>query len=168
MTPSYMTIDYKVGSFLYLHSDFWYNSLGFKCTCHYLIVGTNMSQSASPSKLNFRFVGSPIVLYWKGHNSFIRSTIEVNEHLVESLFDKLSNRSGSTSISRWQGLQIIMIFCHYFYWELHHHHGLFFYSWYPSRSGSTPQGGKQGHPSQVRGLIYINFESISGSRSTLE
>ena len=29
------------------------------------------SQSASPSKLNFHFIGGPTVLYWEGHNSFI-------------------------------------------------------------------------------------------------
>jgi hypothetical protein len=52
MAPSDTNIDYKVSSFLYLHSDFWYNLLGSTCTC-YLNVGTNMSQSASPSKLNF-------------------------------------------------------------------------------------------------------------------
>jgi hypothetical protein len=115
MTPSDTTIDYKVRSFLHLHTNFGYNSLGSTCTCHYLNVVTNMSQSASPSKLNFRFVGSPIVLYWKGHNSSIWSAIDVNEHLMESLFNKLSNRSGPTSISHCQGLQIIKIFCHYFY-----------------------------------------------------
>jgi hypothetical protein len=48
MTPSDITIDYKVCSFLYLHSDFGYNSLGSTCTCRYLNVGTNTSQSASP------------------------------------------------------------------------------------------------------------------------
>jgi hypothetical protein len=63
MTPSDTTIDYKVRSFLYLHSNFVYNSLDSICTCHYLNVGTNVSQSASPSKLNFRFAGSPIVLH---------------------------------------------------------------------------------------------------------
>jgi hypothetical protein len=99
MTPSDTTIDYKVSSFLYLHSNFRYNSLGYTCTCRYLNVDTNVSQSASPSKLNFRFVGSPIVLHWEGHNLSIRSAIEGNEHLMESLFDKLSNRSGPTSIS---------------------------------------------------------------------
>ena len=46
-----MTVDYKVSSFLLLHSDFWYNSLGSTYTCHYLLVDTNVSQSASPSKL---------------------------------------------------------------------------------------------------------------------
>ena len=50
MTPSDTTIVYKVSSFLHLHSDFWYNSLGSTCTCHYLNVGTNMSQRASSSK----------------------------------------------------------------------------------------------------------------------
>jgi hypothetical protein len=34
------------------------------------------------------------VPHWEGHNSSIQSAIEVNEHLMESLFDKLSNRSG--------------------------------------------------------------------------
>jgi hypothetical protein len=71
MAPSNMTIDYKVSSFLYLYSDFGYNSLGFTCTCHYLIVGTNVSQSARLSKLNFWAIGSPIILYWEDHNSFI-------------------------------------------------------------------------------------------------
>jgi hypothetical protein len=66
MTPTDTTIDYKVRSFLYLHSDFGYNSLGSICTCRYLNVGTNMSQSASSSKLNFRFVGSPAVLHCEG------------------------------------------------------------------------------------------------------
>jgi hypothetical protein len=98
MTPSDTTIVYKVSSFLYLYSDFWYNSLGSTYTCHYLNVGINVSQSASPSKLNFRFIGSPIVLHWEGHNSSIRSAIEINEHLMESLFDNLSNRYGSISI----------------------------------------------------------------------
>jgi hypothetical protein len=41
-----------------------------------------VSQSASPSKVNFRFVGSPIVLHWEGYNSSIWSAIEVNEHLM--------------------------------------------------------------------------------------
>jgi hypothetical protein len=89
MTPSDTTIDYKLHSFLYLHSDFGYNSLGSTCTCHYFNVDTDMSQSASLSKLNFRFVGSPAVLHCEGHNSSIRSAIEVNEHLMERLFDKL-------------------------------------------------------------------------------
>jgi hypothetical protein len=98
MTPTDTTIDYKVRSFLHLHSNFRYNSLGSTYTCRYLNVGINVSQSVSPSKLNFWFVGSPIVLHWKGHNSFIQSAIEVNEHLMESLFDKLSNISDLTSI----------------------------------------------------------------------
>ena len=54
-----MTIDYKVSSLLPLHSDLWYNSLGSTCTCHYLIVGTNV-------KLNFRFVGRSIVNHCEG------------------------------------------------------------------------------------------------------
>jgi hypothetical protein len=63
MTPLDTTINYKVSSFLHLYSDVWYNSLGSICTYHYLIVGTNMSQSASPSKLNFHVIGSPTILY---------------------------------------------------------------------------------------------------------
>jgi hypothetical protein len=140
MTPSDTTIDYKVRSFLYLHSDFGYNSLGSTCTCHYFNAGTNMSQSASPSKLNFWFVGSPIVLHCEGHNSYIRSAIKVNEHLMESLFDKLLNRSSPISISHRQGLKIIKILCHNFCQELHCRHGLVSYPWDPSPSGSTPQG----------------------------
>jgi hypothetical protein len=84
MTPWDMTIDYKVRLFLHLHSDFWYNSLGSTCTCHYLIVGTNVSHSASPSMLNIQVIGSPIILHWEGHNSFIRSEFEVHEQLTES------------------------------------------------------------------------------------
>ena len=57
--------------------------------------------SASSSKSNIRFVGSPIVLHYEGHNSSIQSAIEVNEHLMEILFDKISNRSSPTSISHW-------------------------------------------------------------------
>jgi hypothetical protein len=83
MIPSDMTIDYKVHSFLHLYSNFGYNSLGSICTYRYLNVGTNVSQSASPLKLNFQFVDSPIVPHWEGHNSSIRSAIEVNEHLME-------------------------------------------------------------------------------------
>ena len=70
MTPSDTTIDYKVNSLLPLHCDLWYNSLGSTCTCHYLIVGTNV-------KLNFQFVGRPIVNHCEGHNSIIQSAIEV-------------------------------------------------------------------------------------------
>ena len=70
MTPSDTIIDYKVSSLLPLHNDLWYNSLGSTCTCHYLIVGTNV-------KLNFRFVGRPIVNHCEGHNSVIQSAIEV-------------------------------------------------------------------------------------------
>jgi hypothetical protein len=139
MTPLDTTIDYKVRSFLHLHSNFGYNSLGSTCTCYYLNVGTNVSQSTSPSKLNFQFVGSPIVLHWEGHNSSIRSAIEVNEHLMESLFDKLSNRSCSTSISHWQGLQIIETFCCYFYRVLRRRRGLVIHTWDPCPIWSTLQ-----------------------------
>jgi hypothetical protein len=84
MTPTDTTIDYKVRLFLHLYSNLGYNSLGSTCICRYLNVGTNVSQSVSLSKLNFRFIGSPIVLHWEGHNSSIRSAIEVNEHLMEA------------------------------------------------------------------------------------
>jgi hypothetical protein len=139
MTPSDTTIDFKVHSFLHLHSYFRYNSLGFTCICRYLNVDINMSQSASPSKLNFRFVSSPIVLHWEAHNSSIRSAIEVNEHLMERLFDKLSNRSGPTSISNWQDLEIIETFCRYFCRVLQRHRGLVIHTWDPGLSWSTPQ-----------------------------
>jgi hypothetical protein len=137
--PSDTNIDYKVSSFLYLHSDFWYSSLCFTCTCRYLNVGTNVSQRTSSSKLNHRFVGSPTMFHWESHNSSIRSAIEVNEHLMESLFDKLSNRSGPISISRWQGLKIIKVLCRYFCQKLHCRHGLVSHPWDPGLSGSTPQ-----------------------------
>jgi hypothetical protein len=140
MTSSDTTIVYKVSSFLYLHSNFWYNSLGSTCTYCYLNVGTNVSQRASSSKLNFRFVGSLTVLHWEGHNSSIRSAIEVNEHLMESLFDKLSNRSSLISISCRQDLQTIKIFCRCFCQDLHCRHRLVIHPWDPGLSGSTPQG----------------------------
>ena len=110
MTPSDTIIDYKVSSLLPLHNDLWYNSLGSTCTCHYLIVGTNV-------KLNFQFVGRPIVNHCGGHNSVIRSAIEVHELLMEILLDKLSNRSGSISVSRQKVLQFIKTFCRCFCWN---------------------------------------------------
>ena len=49
MTPMDMTmiVKYKVSLFLYLHNNFWYNSLDSTCTCLYLIEGTIVFQSAS-------------------------------------------------------------------------------------------------------------------------
>jgi hypothetical protein len=139
MTPTNTTIDYKVRLFLHLYSNFGYNSLGSTCTCPYLNVGTNVSQSASPSKLNFCFVDSPIVLHWEGHNSSIWSAIKVNEHLMERLFDKISNRSGPTSISHWKGLQIIETFCRYFYRVLRRRRRLVIHTWHSVLSWSMPQ-----------------------------
>jgi hypothetical protein len=151
MTPSDTTIDYKVRSFLYLHSDFGYNSLGSTCTCHYLNVGTDMSQSVSPSKLNFRFVGSPVIFHCEGHNSSIRNAIEVNEHFMERLFDKISNRSGPTSISCQQDLQIIVIICRYFCRELRRCHELIIHTWDPGPSWITPQEDGE-HSRDAQGL----------------
>jgi hypothetical protein len=138
-TSTNTTINYKVSLLLHLYTNFGYNSFGSTCACHYFNVGTNVSQSASPSKLNFRFVGSPIVLHWEGHNSSIRSAIEVNEHLMERIFDKLSNRSGPTSISHWQGLQIIETFCRYFCRVLRCRRRLVIHTWDPDPSWSIPQ-----------------------------
>ena len=134
-----MKVKDKMSSFTHLLSDFWYNLLGSTCTCPYLFVGTNVFQSASSSKSNIRFVGSPIVLQWEGRNTSIRCVIEVNEHLMKSLFDRFSNRSGPTSISRRQGLQIIMTFCHCFCRKLHCRHGLVIHPWDPGSSWRTPQ-----------------------------
>jgi hypothetical protein len=125
-------------------------------------------------------VHSLIVLYWEGHNSSIRSVIEVNEHLMERLFDKLSNRSDPTSISHWQGLQIIETFCHYFYRVLRRRRRLDIHTWDPGPSWSMPPrrwrtpkrcpstsslattlGGQQGHPSQAGGPVQFEFESAS-------
>jgi hypothetical protein len=150
MTPSDTTINYKVRSFLYLYSDFGYNSLSSTCTCYYLNVGTDMSQSASPSKLNFRFVGSPAVLHCEGHNSSIRSAIEVNEHLMKRLFDKLSNRSSHTSISCQKGLQIIVTICRYFCRELRRRHELVIHTWDLRPSWIMPQEDEE-HPREAQG-----------------
>jgi hypothetical protein len=79
------------------------------------------------------------MLHWEGHNSSIRSAIEVNEHLMKSLFDKLSNRSGHTSISHWQGLQIIETFYRYFCRVLRRRRRLVIYTWDLGPSSSMPQ-----------------------------
>lgn len=63
------------------------------------------SWSARPWKVNSQFVESPTVTHCEGHNTFIRSMIEVHEYLIESLFDKLSNEPGLTFISCPKGLQ---------------------------------------------------------------
>jgi hypothetical protein len=150
MTPSDTNIDNKVSLFLHLHSDIWYNSLGSICTCCYLNVGTNMSQSASPSKLNFRFIGSPTVLHYEGHKSSIRNAIDVNEHLMERLCDKLSNRSAPTSISHQQGFQIIVTSCRCFCRELRCRRGLVIHTWDPDPSWITPQEDGE-HPRDAQG-----------------
>ena len=80
-----MIVKYKMSSFQHLHSNFWYNSLGSTCTCPYLIEGPIVFQSASSSKLNFRFVGRLIVNHCECHDSVIRSAIEVHEIFMESL-----------------------------------------------------------------------------------
>ena len=46
-----MIVNHKVSLLLIFYSDFWHNSLSFTCICHYLLVGANISQSESPSKL---------------------------------------------------------------------------------------------------------------------
>jgi hypothetical protein len=104
-------------------------------TCH----KQDQSQSASSLKLNFQFIGGPTVLHWEGHNSFIRNEFEVHEHLMESLLDKISNRSSMTSRSRRQGLQISMTSCHCFCRELQ----LVFHPWDSDPSWSTPQGDEE-------------------------
>ena len=124
-------------------SNFWYNSLSSTCTCLYLIEGPIVFQSASSSKLNFRFVGRLIVNHCECHNSVIRSAIEVHELLMERLFDKLSNKSSPTSISHPQGLQIIKTFHHCFCRELRRCHGPNIHPWDPGPSWSTIQGGRE-------------------------
>ena len=134
MTPMdmIMIVKYKVSSFLYLHNDFWYNSLGSTCTCQSLIVGTDV-------KLNFWFVDRLIVNHYEHHNSVLWSAIEVHELLMERLFDKLSNKSGPISISRREGLQIIKICCCCFWWVLRHRRGYVIHTWDPGPSWRTPQ-----------------------------
>jgi hypothetical protein len=123
ITPSDTIIDYKVSSFLYLHNDKTKNwlipNISFsnvlrnnddddrEWICH----EKDQSQSTIPSKLNFQFVGGPIVLHWEDHNSFIWNGFEAHEHLMEILFDKLLNGCGLTSRTRLQGLQIITTSC---------------------------------------------------------
>ena len=76
MTPSDSIINYNVISFLLLYSDFQNNSLGSISTYYFLLVGTNVSLSASPSSLNCQFVSRPTLLYWEGHDSSIQSAIQ--------------------------------------------------------------------------------------------
>jgi hypothetical protein len=173
MTPSDTTIDYKVNSLLSLYCDLWYNSLGSTCTCHYLIVGTNV-------KLNFRFIGRPIVHLCEGHNSVIRSAIEVHElllirfqidlvpsqYLVGKVF-KSSRHStvvsagsyivvmGNSSLGSWPKLEHPQR-----RWETHQ--GV---PW-TSFTLATTLGDQQRHPSRVGGPIHVKFESVSDSRNS--
>ena len=186
MTPSDTTINYKVSSFLHVYGNFWYTSLGSIGTCHYLIVGTNASQSASPSKLNIWFAGSPILLHCETDNSFIRSEFEVNGDLMERLFYKLSNASDIISISCREGLQIIKICCCCFWWVLRHRRGHVIHTWDSGPNWRTPQicgeefedaqerppsvattiGDVQGGPSQVGSPYQVDFESVSEFRNS--
>jgi hypothetical protein len=114
-----MKVKDKVSSFLCLHNDITKNLLlpniyilnvlrnimddDREWICH----EQDQSQSASPSKLNIRFASNTTLPYWEGHNS-ICCEFEVHEHLMKSLFHKLSNGSGFTSRSCHQCLQTIM------------------------------------------------------------
>ena len=102
-------------------------------------------------ELNFQFVGRPIMNHCKGHNTVIRSAIEVHELLMESLFDKISNRSGPTSIFGRQDLQIIKTFCRCFCGKLHRRYGLVIHSWDPGLSWSTPKEGGRRHTKESLG-----------------
>jgi len=169
-------------------NDLLYNSLVSTCTCHYLFVGTNVSQCAISSKLNFLFVSSLIIPYCGGHNSFIRREFKVHEYLMERIFfDNLSNISGPISISRHQGFQMIKTLCCCFCRVLLRCRGFVIHIWDPGPSWSTPQtygGGvkrcprtssslattledQQGRSSQVGGPNQVDFESVSESMSSL-
>ena len=106
---------------------------------HYLFIDTDVPQSTSPSKLKSQFVGVQTLHHCNDHNYFIWNVIEVNEHLMESLFDKLSNGSSLTSRSRWEGLETIRTSRRYFYEELYRRHGLDIHPWNPGPSWSLPQ-----------------------------
>jgi hypothetical protein len=91
MTPSNTTFDYKVSSFLCLRNDKTKNLLLPNVGISNVLRNNGDDDrvwSASSSKSIICFITSPTVLHWEGHNSFIRNVIEVNEHLMESLFDK--------------------------------------------------------------------------------
>jgi hypothetical protein len=110
---------------------------------HYLLVDTNVPQSANPSKLKFQFVGVQTLLHCNEHNYFIWNAIEVNKHLMENLFDKLSNGSSLTSRLRWECLKTIRTSHRNFYQELHHRHRLDIHPWDPGPSWSMPQGDEE-------------------------
>lgn len=59
MTSSDTSIDYKVSLFLHLHNVFLYNSLGFKCICHYFLVGTNVSLKCRHRLVVHKWDGDP-------------------------------------------------------------------------------------------------------------
>ena len=108
MTPSDTIIEYKVSSFLCLHNYISKNlllpnvdtfnvlrnkgdddvnlgkTLFVASTTDGMWIhhAQDRSSSANSSKPNIRFAGSPILLHWEGHNSSIRSVIEVQEYLM--------------------------------------------------------------------------------------
>jgi hypothetical protein len=41
-----------------------------------LLVGINVPQNASPSNLNYQFIGRPTLLHWEGHDPSIQSAIQ--------------------------------------------------------------------------------------------
>jgi hypothetical protein len=101
------------------------------CTCHYLHVGTNVSQSADPSKLYIRFTGSTTLVHWEGHNSFIRSEFEADEtrwkaYLISFQIDLVWPQDHC-----WQGLQTISTSCRCFYRKLCRRRGPDIHPWDP-------------------------------------
>ena len=83
-----MKVKDKVSSYLFLHNDKTKNlllpNIGISNVLRnngdydrdWICHEQDRSQSASPSKLNVRFAGSPTLLYFEGHKSFIQSVIE--------------------------------------------------------------------------------------------
>jgi len=142
----------------HVHGNFWYTSLGSTCTCHYLIVGTNASQSASPSKLNIWFASSPIVLHWEGDNSFIRRRPPNHQDMLLLFLvgAMTSSRACYSHLGPWPKLENAPKM-----WR-----GV----WRCPRTSSsmaTTLGVLQGGPTQVGGPNQVDFESVSESRSSL-
>jgi len=105
---------------------------------------------------------------------------------MENLVDKLSNRSGPTLISYWQGLQIIIISIVVSAESYFITMDMFFILGTLTQVGAHPKEkekplrdpldvlllgptleGQQGRSSQVRGPIHIKFESISDSTTSI-
>jgi hypothetical protein len=119
MTQSDTTIDYKTRSFLYLYINF------FVSKCKSIKVELSVRRQPDSDALK--------------RPQLIHPECDRGQWAFDGKLDKLSNRSGPTSISYRQGLQIIETFYRYFCRVLRHRRGLVIYTWDPGPSWSMSQ-----------------------------